>query len=246
VLSRLLLALELRAWRRADQCAVLWWRDDDAGAATDSLRRLLALATQHDVPLALAVIPADSTPQTVALVNATPGVTVLQHGVDHRNALPEPGPRGQFVDDADAGSMARAILSARAAISLFQKRASVYVPPWNRIQPQLERALRLAGIAALSANGDPGHTGRIDVHVDILRWKGQARFRGSGRVYDRLRRELRQRRRHGAWTRPIGLLTHHLDHDQRAWRFLERLFAWTNWNRSTRWISVSEALKAAG
>jgi hypothetical protein len=74
---------------------------------------------------------------------------------------------------------------------------------------------------------------RLDSHVDILRWKGQTRFRGDRRVLEALRRQLRLRRRSGAFDEPIGLLSHHLVHDEAAWRFLawfvrtsRRHFAW--------------------
>jgi hypothetical protein len=32
---------------------------------------------------------------------------------------------------------------------------------------------------------------------------------------------LAERRRAGLWDEPLGLLSHHLDHDEDAWRFLE-------------------------
>ncbi|MGH1559493.1 hypothetical protein ACRAWD_21180 [Caulobacter segnis] len=37
-----------------------------------------------------------------------------------------------------------------------------------------------------------------------------------------MRRLLKQRRLAGRWDEPIGLLTHHLDHDHATWLFLEQ------------------------
>jgi hypothetical protein len=36
---------------------------------------------------------------------------------------------------------------------------------------------------------------------------------------------------------PIGILTHHLVHDEAAWDFLEKLFSFT---RGQRWLSAQE------
>jgi hypothetical protein len=62
---------------------------------------------------------------------------------------------------------------------------------------------------------------RLDTHLDLMRWKSAARFRGAARFLLRARRLLVERRTMGAWDQPLGLLTHHLDHDEAAWRFLE-------------------------
>ncbi len=45
------------------------------------------------------------------------------------------------------------------------------------------------------------------------------------RFLRRARKLLVQRRVLGAWDDPIGLLTHHLDHDKATWLFLERFLA---------------------
>ena len=45
------LGRECDAWQASDRAVELWWRDDDAVADSDALRRLLARLT---VPVALA------------------------------------------------------------------------------------------------------------------------------------------------------------------------------------------------
>jgi len=52
------LEAELDIWQSAGRSASFWWRDDDAIAATPELDRLLALA--QDAPIGLAVIPAQA------------------------------------------------------------------------------------------------------------------------------------------------------------------------------------------
>src|SRR6185503_10933091 len=77
---------ELERWRAAGRVATFWWRDDDAVTDTPALRRLLELRASLDVPLALAVIPANADAALAALV--PPEVAVLQHGFAHRNHAP--------------------------------------------------------------------------------------------------------------------------------------------------------------
>lgn len=42
----------------------------------------------------------------------------------------------------------------------------------------------------------------------------------------------------GAWDAPVGLLTHHLDHDEPAWGFLERFIALTRDGRPFEWVGL--------
>ena len=72
---------EIARWRDAGRTVEFWWRDDDAGAPTTPLRRLLSLSQSSGVPLALAVIPGDAQPELFANLKAS----VLMHGTDHRN-----------------------------------------------------------------------------------------------------------------------------------------------------------------
>ena len=77
------LIAELDRWGEAGKIASLWWRDDDAAAATPALSSLLRLA--GDVPLALAVIPAELDPDLPGFLRPMAQVAVLQHGWRHAN-----------------------------------------------------------------------------------------------------------------------------------------------------------------
>src|SRR5262245_41954303 len=80
-------AWDARAWDRLQAelarwppgSATLWWRDDDAGAASPAFDRLLTMAAAHAVPLALAVVPAWLEAAVAAQIReAPPGVHVLR------------------------------------------------------------------------------------------------------------------------------------------------------------------------
>src|SRR5205823_4246421 len=76
---------ELDAWAKAGKTAEIWWRDDDAIAATPALERLLELRQRHDLGLMLAVIPARAADSLVDRLAREPAVAVAQHGWAHLN-----------------------------------------------------------------------------------------------------------------------------------------------------------------
>ena len=233
------LSAELAAWRRAGKPVLLWWRDDDAIDVSPALERLLDLSARHGAPLALAVVPDRLSPELAPLINAHPAVSVLQHGLDHRSRRQEGRQPAQFADDETAADIAAAIAARMRRLAVFERRMPVYVPPWNAVQPQLIEALRSAGLK-LSAFDGLGESGQVDAHLDVLRWGARPRFRGAGRLMNRLARLLAQRRRQQLWDRPVGLLTHHLDQDEPSWRFLDALFLRLGPASGCRWLAADQ------
>lgn len=229
----MLLRLELALWRRRGRLPLLWWRDDGTQADTPALRRLLALSHRHAAPLTLAVTPpaagAPTASALATLLAACPLVTVAQHGITHRN-IAGPGEAPSEVPRViGLGMLASEIGQAASALEGLPNRLPVFVPAWNRLTPALAAAAAQAGFAALSGQGGQDAAvaplPRLDVHLDLLNRDGPPRFQGEAPVTLRLVRLLREGRREGRWDAPIGLLTHHLDHDEAAWRYLDRLLA---------------------
>ena len=226
---RLALGSELKLWAKAGRAPVLWWRDDDARGPTGALEQLLALARRHQAPLTLAAIAGPHLTDLVRRVETEPGVEIAVHGFKHVNRQPEGRGFGEIVDSDDV-EWVRAQL--RATVMAFHRAGvapTLFVPPWNNLRPQLLAALSDSPLQAVSAFGGltsaDGGVARLDAHLDVLRWKDGARFRGSWKFMTRMRRLLKQRRLAGQWDQPIGVLTHHLDHDHATWLFLERFLA---------------------
>jgi hypothetical protein len=243
----LLLGLELALWRRHGRKPLLWWRDDDAVRDTLPLRQLLALATAHGAPLTLAVIPSDDIDELVAPLACMRGIEVAQHGVTHRNLQPPGELPSEFPVVMTVDALCDALDRTAQTMRALPNRLPVFVPAWNRLTPALAAVLPRSGFAAISGHARHGvglgTLPRLDVHLDLLRWGGQPRFRGEGRFLLRLVRLLRERRLAARWEEPIGLLTHHLDHDGAAWDFLGRFLALAR--RRFVWTSAG-ALLAAG
>lgn len=222
MLARLRLEHELALWRQQGQTPRLWWRDDDARAPSPALDRLLTVL--DGAPIALAVVPDGDMAALAARLADSRGVTVSQHGADHVNHRAAGEAAGEYAVGTQPGSIAARVAEGRRRMTDAGLEPAFYTPPWNRVDEALPAALADCGYQAISAWGerDPseGALARLDTHVDLLRWKGGGRFRGAGRFLGDLRAQFAARRAAGDFTAAVGVLTHHLDHDEEAWRFL--------------------------
>ena len=238
---------ELDAWRDAGATATFWWRDDDASSPTDAFRRLVDLSVRHQAPLAIAAIPAFSEAAIAPILAEAPTVSVLQHGHTHVDQSP-PSQRGAAelsTDEPDEVVLERIERGRQRLSDLYGRRFHpVMVPPWNRIDEGMIEKLAQSGFKALSTFGpreerEPARGLRqINAHCDILNWKDGARFRGTSRTLDDLVEHLADRRgRRVDAAEPTGILTHHLDHDEASWAFMECLLTRLGAHPAARWVS---------
>lgn len=223
---------ELEHWAAQDLRLPLWWRDDDAIAPSDALVRLEALATQLDLPVHLAVIPEGAVGDLVSSVQQSSHLVPVVHGWAHQNhaaadkkkcEFPSTRPVDQALADAEDGMERLKQLFGTSLQPMF-------VPPWNRISPAMLPWLAGLGFAALSTYGPrkrvqaaPGLM-QINTHVDPIDWKGSRGLAAEDEILARLVAIL-EARRAGTQDRaePLGLLTHHLVHDDQVWEFCETL-----------------------
>lgn len=228
LLITVLLGPELARWTAAGKTPVFWWRDDDARRPTPALDRLLDLSRRFAAPITIAAVPDGDLPALATACAATPGAELAIHGFRHENRAPAGSPSGEVNDQDSLEAVAAEVEAAIAVFARAGVKADLFVPPWNNAHPTLDAALSQLGlmISRYDAFRAPSASPpRIDAHLDVMRWKPTARFRGAVRFLLRTRRLLAGRRRRGLWDDPIGLLTHHLDHDEAAWRFLAAFLA---------------------
>ncbi len=241
--------LELRRWRAAGQTARIWWRDDDASGSASAregllLERLVRVSAETGAPLVLAVVPAGELSGLANRLEGAATVTVIQHGVDHQNRR-EGAAAGEFPDGWSQLQLQEALAAGWSRMAGLPRAMKVFAPPWNDVHPHLERALRANGYIGWSANGTVAASGaccRLDAHLDLMRWRGGARFRGRGKLLGAFAAELRRRRLSGLWDAPIGLLSHHLAHDDAAWAFLGDFLRWTKAQPQLSWVSLPDLM----
>jgi hypothetical protein len=239
---------ELAHWRDAGLPVEFWWRDDDARQPDPALRRLLAQADTHRVPLALAVIPEGV--QAAAFESASDMVCVVQHGVDHINRAAVGEKETEFPAGEALSVLLARLLQGHAQLEALQgvRHVPVLVPPWNRISArQLPGELATVGYRGLSRFGarrsrtEVAGLGSVNTHVGIIDWHGTPGFAGEDFVLAQATRHLHMRRTGLAdSSEPTGWLTHHAVHDEPAWAFMDRLFELTRARPGIRWLAASE------
>lgn len=238
------IAALLDAEASAGRTVTLWWRDDDAVRPGPALDRLLGFGGRHAVPLALAVIPAGATGALANEVARRPRVHVLQHGFAHINHEP-PGAKAAELGAARDTDLVLAELAAGRTrlTALFGDRfLPVLVPPWNRAADTVIARRAEAGLPGLSMFGGHGHDGqRADAHLDPIFWRGDRLYVGDDRALAMLASALAAAR--GS---PVGLLTHHRDHDAATWRFVETLLTVAVRHPAIRFPPIAEIFSLPG
>jgi hypothetical protein len=248
---------ELDGWREAGQIATLWWRDDDAAQPNVRLDRLVSIAA--DVPISLAVIPAAAGPELAEYlahpsrsVRPAP-IGILQHGWRHMNHAGD-GRKSEFPPGRSPHAVVSDLAAGQARLKgLFGARAlPVLAPPWNRLDPSFLLLLGDCGLTGISrvkprraACPVPGIQ-EANVHVDLVSWAGDRGFIGEAAALGGIIGHLRARRiTELDSSEPTGILTHHLVQEERAESFLRRLVAVTCTHPAARWLDAASVFPDA-
>ncbi len=206
--------------------ARFWWRDDDAIEPTAPLDTMLEIAERHKAQIGLAVIPRDASEALARHVKGKDEVLALQHGWRHKNFQ-----RKDLGDKAaelgtrrDPKEVLTQLRKGRDRLeALFADQFHpILVPPWNRIAPQVAQGLPGIGLPWLSTFTwmHPAQRHQLQAHIDIIKWKKDRRFIGWRSAA--LRFDLQMTRRRTNPCEPIGILSHHLAHDEGCFEFLDR------------------------
>lgn len=226
------LQTELALWQAAGLYLPLWWRDDDAVDVTPQLETLSALSETLGLPAHLAVIPKGAQIELAEYVRAHPELIPVVHGWAHRNHAPPAEKKAEFrlhrpidavVTDAEAGlTRLRDIFGAQLC--------PIFVPPWNRIAPEIAVHLPALGYRILSTATArktvlaAPNLEQVNTHLDPIDWHGTRSLVDPARLIAQTVLLLRDRREGRADNKePFGMLTHHLVHDQDVWIFTQEL-----------------------
>lgn len=239
---------ELARWIHANRSAKFWLRDDDAVEPTAALDRLIRLANDFDVPTTLAVIPAHTGDALAERLATERWISVAVHGWSHENHASKDRKKQELGSDHPQELVLRQLREGCMLLArLYPDRfAPVLVPPWNRIDAALLPFLGACGFKALSVFGParPTETSvpQINTHVDLMDWHGTRGCRDHAELVAAIVEQLRQR--FDGSGEPIGILTHHLVHDESAWVFLTKLFQVVDRTPGGRWLSINDLMKS--
>lgn len=234
---------ELDAWAAAGRTAEFWWRDDDAVDTTPALERLIGLQRAQSAPLMLAVIPARAQARLAERLAGETGIAVVQHGWAHANHAPLGRAKAELSADRPIAYVLGELVRGRLTLDRLFGDAwlRVLVPPHNRISAPVAAALAPAGYVGLSTynprRAAPPGLSQTNSHVDIMNWTTR-RFAGTDETLALAIGHLRARRQGTVdASEPTGLLTHHLAHDEEAWRFCESFLGAVTGHKAARWAS---------
>ena len=231
-------------WRKDNIPATMWWRDDDAQLPCPELERLFQLSATTKTPLVLATIPHGVDSSLSAKTKHIANITIVQHGWSHSNHAPPEEKKCEVGDHRPLSDIERELTTG--ADILFQLFGDMFlpvlVPPWNRISANVADQLESLNYVGLSTFGDK-KTGQnsqkfcqTNTHIDLINWRGDRSFIGADNALQQITSHLQQRRcgrlPHNNAT---GILTHHLDHDEDLWQFLEDFFKFTNQHPVLQW-----------
>ncbi|WP_170333007.1 polysaccharide deacetylase family protein [Ruegeria arenilitoris] len=226
------LETELDIWQARGLTLPLWWRDDDAVSVTPQLGTLSELSQSLDLPVHLAIIPRHADSGLVEYVAELAMLIPVVHGWAHQNHAPPEEKKSEFrlhrpipniLDDARAGF-------ERLHALFGDKLCPIFVPPWNRVAPEVVRELPELGYRAVST-ATPRKTRmptpgleQINTHLDPIDWRGTRGLVSPDNLVTQTAGLLRDRREGRTDnTEPFGVLTHHLVHDADIWTFTEAL-----------------------
>ena len=226
------LQTELDRWSGSGLKIRLWLRDDDAIAPSPALDRLAGLGERFGLPVLLAVIPMLAEPALAGALRAMPALLPCQHGCWHRNHAPEGGKKSEFGSLRQADEVQPEIAQARRRLGdLFgEALLPVFVPPWNRIDPNHASLLPQLGFEGLScfrgySLGQAGGPRLGNTDLDIMDWGSRTGRPPEDLIAETCRLLAAKRASPVADDDTFGILMHHRDHDAMAWGFLDRFLA---------------------
>lgn len=245
-----LLTKELDLWSKAGLAPRLWLRDDDAIAPSVALDRLLTLSGRYEVPLVLAVIPEPTGEDLASHLHDNTLVSVAVHGWRHANYAQASEKKQELGRHRPATDVIAELARGNSKLSGLhgERLLPMLVPPWNRIDPSLVPIIPTAGFSAISAFADElldlqtGDLAIINTHLDIIDWSTR-RGADPAVLAAQFVAELRKSREGSQ--HPVGILTHHIVHDEAAWDFLDQLLEMTALGNSCKWLPGEALLRQA-
>ncbi len=208
-------------------CIRFWWRDDDAIAATQELDRLIRVANDFGAPLLLAVIPKFVEDSLADCLETEAGVCVGVHGYAHVNHAPTGEKKQELGDHRPLTEVLGELEAGRTRLCqrFGESFVDVLVPPWNRVSRNVQAALVNVGFSGLSCYGSekkysglPG-LAVANTHIDPVDWHGSRSLSDPERLIESIAK-LVAITPNGSEGIPLGLLTHHLVHDEALWNFV--------------------------
>ena len=238
---------ELDVWASLGHRARLWFRDDDASSDIPGLRWMVQNAAACDVPIFFAVIPGLLTEDAESLLRSHPNHWVLQHGYDHADHSLPGQEQTELCDHRDIDEVARQLEQGRQRLeeAFAERFLPVMVPPWHRIGPRIGSCLSAWHFEAFSAHArgldrSVDFLPTVDAQIDLMRWSDPFVFIGRDDLEHQLVEELELRRLRDAFSKPVGILSHHSMMCSDKMSAIRELWSLASAHAGARWLGGTE------
>ena len=154
-------------------------------------------------------------------------IGVLQHGWDHANHAPDGAQPSEFPQTRVSGEVAAQLAEGRRRLEAgFAERfIPALVPPFNALDGAAVGAVQASGLARLSLATDfagldlPSR----NVHADLIDWRSGTAVPEANAIRALVLALWLRRFGLARAARPIGIMTHHLVHDDAIWSLTSTL-----------------------
>lgn len=194
-----------------------WWRDDDLTEPTAAGDKILELAHFYQIPVTFAVIPDLAQPSLKPWLDQHHVCyQIAQHGLRHDNNAVKNQKKTELTENTNLEGL---LLGKEKLQKLFKEKFyPIIVPPWNRFDPELLPFLK-KNYDKISTFGTEIDQAFVNTHIDLIAWRDNKRCLTAEEVYRALEHQLRI----NPHQRKIGILTHHLVHEDAHNELLEKL-----------------------
>jgi predicted deacetylase len=213
----------------ADSPRPFFFRDDDAGWRDDRLRAVLDRFHTRGLPVDVAVIPTELTPELTRELGVRvrdTGVRVHQHGYAHANHEPT-GRKCEFGQAREAAAQTQDIAEGQRRMrdAFGPGVDALFTPPWNRCVPSIADALVPLGFEVLSRDStaaplDPSDLVEIVEMPVTVDWFGH--HKGVRWTRDELGEEVAASIRRDP---AVGVMLHHAVTDEAELAGIDDLLA---------------------
>lgn len=226
-----------------------FFRADDIGAGGQAFRSLCHLFRHHDVPLAMAVIPAWLTAiRTKQLFAAAPLEEPLwgwhQHGWRHAN-WQRTGKKSEFGEERPVEKQWQDICRGlKKMTDIFGNRfIPVFTPPWNRLPGATLRILQELDFKAVSITGALPRVPKGIVGLKNLRIQMDLHTRKAKDAQADFQDLLVELNALMTRKEPVGIMLHHQRMTPFAFEFLDELLHLLRFSMRSRFLSFDTLLE---
>ncbi|MGD0335606.1 MAG: asparagine synthase-related protein [Candidatus Omnitrophota bacterium] len=227
----------------------IFFRDDDVSGLTKNLKKLLEIFISAKVPIHLSIIPDKVTNECRGflvnnIVKQKGLIEIGQHGFSHRNYSNSEDKRSKY-----EFGIGRTYLQQKEDIckgknileNYFEKKISVFTPPWHRYDRNTLRCAAEEGISYISVNHKSQITDRVSGVGTILVNINFNKLRDSGTWFIEDNREI-LKEICAAPEEAIGILLHHEKFtNQREFVLLKNLLSLLKNTKFIEFIPLTKA-----